>query len=134
MVGEKEGAIMKKIKNLTELRIWVKAKDLAAEIYKLTAAFPRTEKFGLVSQLQRAAISVMANIAEGFYRQTTKELISFLINARGSAGEAISHLLISSELSYVSEKQAKELIQQYEELIVSTSSLIKALRKRKARK
>jgi len=74
---------MKKIKNLKELRIWMKSKDLVVEIYKLTATFPTSEKFGLTSQLRRAAISVMANIAEGFYRQTTKELISFLINARG---------------------------------------------------
>ncbi|MBU3957236.1 four helix bundle protein [Patescibacteria group bacterium] len=121
---------MKKIKNLKELRIWMKSKDLVVEIYKLTATFPTSEKFGLTSQLRRAAISVMANIAEGFYRQTTKELISFLINARGSAGEVISHLIISTELDYIGKKKSSQLIERYEQLIVSISSLIKSLRKK----
>lgn len=124
---------MKSIKSLNELRIWIKSKDLVVEVYKLTVTFPASEKFGLTSQLRRAVISVMANIAEGFYRQTTKELVSFLINARGSAGEVISHLIISRELDYMSKKESDKLIDEYEQLIISISSLIKSLRKKAGR-
>jgi len=119
------------IKSLFDLRIWVKAKDLAILIYRLTKKFPSSELFGLVSQIQRAAISVAANIAEGYYRQSTKELIQFLVVAKGSAGELISHLFISENLGYISKEDRDMLIEEYEGLIISINSLIKSLSSKK---
>ncbi len=121
----------KVIKSLFDLRIWVKAKDLTILIYRLTKKFPSSELFGLVSQIRRAAISVAANIAEGYYRQSTKELIQFLVMAKGSAGELISHLFISENLGYISKEDRDMLSKEYEGLIISINSLIKSLNSKK---
>ncbi len=70
-----------------DLKVWKKAHGLVLEIYKLTTQFPKDEKYGLIDQLRRAAYSVPANIVEGQSRNTTKEYLSFLYNARGSVEE-----------------------------------------------
>lgn len=72
------------IKSFQDLNIWKEAHQLTLEIYKITNKFPKAETFGLISQIQRAAVSVAANIVEGMGRNTTKELLSFAYNARGS--------------------------------------------------
>jgi four helix bundle protein len=69
------------------LKVWQQAMTLVTEIYTLTATFPSVEKFGLTSQMQRAAVSVPANIAEGFARNGSKELLHFLSIAAGSLSE-----------------------------------------------
>jgi four helix bundle protein len=76
-----------KIQKFEDLRIWQESHKLTIEVYKLTSKFPEEEAFGLISQLRRCSSSVPANIVEGFYRDTTKELVKFPFNARGSAGE-----------------------------------------------
>jgi len=68
----------------------------------LTAKFPPTERYGLSSQMQRAAVSTMSNVAEGFERGTNKEFISFLYIARGSNGEVRSQAYVALDLGYVS--------------------------------
>lgn len=79
---------MSEIRNFKDLLAWQKAMDFVEECYRLTQAFPSHEKFGLAGQLQRAAVSVAANIAEGQGRATTGEFLNFLSIARGSLMEA----------------------------------------------
>jgi four helix bundle protein len=84
-----------------ELEVWKKAHNLVLEIYKLTAEFPKSEAYALVDQIRRAAYSVPANIVEGQSRNTTKEYLSFLYNARGSIEETRHFLLLSRDLKYI---------------------------------
>jgi len=84
------------------LRTWKKSYDLALEIYKATKEFPKHEQFGLISQMRRSAISVSANIAEGYERQHRKEYVQFLTIAKGSLGEVETYLLFSRDLRYIS--------------------------------
>jgi four helix bundle protein len=84
------------------LKLWRRAVDFVVSLYALTASFPREEKFGLTSQIRRAAVSVPANIAEGAGRQSDKEFLYFLSNAQGSASELATEILIARELGYLS--------------------------------
>jgi four helix bundle protein len=84
--------------NLKELKIWSKAIDLATEIYKLTAEFPKEEKYGLTSQIRRSAISVPSNIAEGAGRNSDKEFVYFLGVSNGSSYELQTQLVIHETL------------------------------------
>ena len=92
---------MSTIKSFEELIIWQEARKFTNNIYKLTKNFPQEELYGLTSQIRRAAVSVMSNIAEGFDRRTTKEFISFLIIARASVSEVQNDLYISLDLNYI---------------------------------
>ena len=94
-----------KYKTFEEIPVWKLSHQLTLAIYKITASFPQDEKFALSSQLHRSTSSIPANIAEGFYRHTTKELLTFLYNARGSAGETRYHLLLSKDLGYLNDSK-----------------------------
>ena len=83
-----------------ELTVWKKSMDLVDRIYDLSVGFPREEKFGLWSQMTRAAISVPSNIAEGSGRATPKECVHFLSIARGSLYELTTHLQIAERRRY----------------------------------
>ena len=91
------------------LDVWKKAIDFVVAVYKATEAFPREEKFGLTSQVRRAAVSIAANIAEGAARKSQKEFAYFLSNSQGSASEVETELLIAYRLSYLSENTYLEL-------------------------
>jgi four helix bundle protein len=86
-----------------ELKIWQKSMAIVLDIYRLTKSFPSEEKFGLVSQMRRAAVSVPSNIAEGNGRKSDKEFQQFLIIARGSLCELETQIIISKNLGFVSE-------------------------------
>jgi four helix bundle protein len=92
-----------KITSFEQLLSWQKAALLAVEIYSLTKQFPSAEKFALTDQIQRSAISVSANIAEGFGRITTAEKLHFYTIAYGSLLETKSHLLIAQKIGYINE-------------------------------
>lgn len=98
----------------TELDVWKQARQLASFIYELTAAFPKTEQFGLVSQMRRCVVSVPSNIAEGCGRQHVKETIQFLNIARGSLFELETQTYISKDLGFISEEQLTNSIEQIE--------------------
>jgi four helix bundle protein len=87
-------------KGYEDLLVWQKGIELVKEIYKLTKPFPSDERFGLISQMRRAAVSIPSNIAEGQARHTTKEFIQFLSHAEGSLAELETQIIVSSELGY----------------------------------
>ena len=84
-----------------DLILWQKAKRLSLEIYRATKSFPKDELYGLSSQIRRAAVSVVSNVAEGQGRMTTGEFIQFLGHARGSLFELQTQLEIAHELGYI---------------------------------
>jgi len=91
-----------KINRFSDLTVWQKAHELTLATYKLTEKFPRSEQFGIVSQLRRSAASVSANIAEGFGRRTTKELLRCLQISRGELEETRYFMILSRDLKHIS--------------------------------
>ena len=85
-----------------KLDLWKKAIEFVVSVYKATESFPKDEKFGLTSQLRRAAVSIVANIAEGAGRKSSKEFRQFLSHSQGSASEVDTELVIAHRLSYLS--------------------------------
>lgn len=89
------------MQNYKDLKIWEKLFNLIFDIYQLTKVFPSDEKFGLISQIRRYAISIPSNIAEGHGRRSNKEFARFLNIAIGSANELETQILISEKLKYI---------------------------------
>jgi four helix bundle protein len=102
--------------------------DLTDMIYDLTTNFPSTEKFGLATQMRRAAVSVPSNIAEGQARHSTKEFLQFLSHASGSLAELDTQLLLTIRRKYVTEAQAKSAFA----LIGEIQRMIAAMRRKLA--
>ena len=105
-----------KPRHYKELLIWQKGMALAKLVYKLSLQFPADERYGLTSQVRRAAVSVPSNIAEGQARHTTKEFLLFLSHAQGSLGELETQLLLSLELGYARQEAVNPGLQEIEEL------------------
>lgn len=99
-----------------KLNIWTESIEVVMSIYEITKSFPDDEKFGLVSQMRRAGISVTSNIAEGSSRQTVKHFNHFLTLALGSINELQSQLIISQKLNYVSTDDQIKLEQELTKL------------------
>jgi four helix bundle protein len=114
-----------------ELLVWQKARTLAVSIYRATEQFPRSEQYGLVSQLRRAAVSVASNIAEGQGRLTTGEFQHFLGQARGSLLEVETQLAISCDLGSLSRQTCEELERESYQVLGLINRLLEALRQRK---
>lgn len=100
------------IKSFRDLDVWQRAKALAVQIYQLTDSFPASQKYTLSSQMQRAAVSVPSNIAEGQVRHATKDYIRFLNIALGSIAELETQTLIAKELGYI-KCDVQDLINEY---------------------
>lgn len=113
-----------------KLEVWIEAKKLSKEIYLITANFPATEKFGLISQLRRASISIASNIAEGSARKSYKDKAHFSTMAFSSAVEVLNQLIISFELNFISEIDYLRLRKQIE----SVTNKLNALRNYQADK
>ena len=94
-----------------ELNVWKESMKLVFEIYRLTKNFPANEKFGLTSQMQRSAVSIPSNIAEGWSRNYDKVFIQFLNTAQGSAAELETQLIIAAELKFATEGSIAELLE-----------------------
>lgn len=98
------------IQSYRDLIVWKKSMALALDVYRSTQEFPKTETYGLVSQLRRAAVSIPSNIAEGQARLSTGEFRQFLGNARGSLMEVETQILISQELGYLGMSKSESLL------------------------
>jgi four helix bundle protein len=97
------------VKSFEDLTVWQEAHKLTLEVYKLTARFPGAEKYGIISQLRRCSSSVPANIAEGFGRATTRELLRCLQIARGELEETRYFVLLSRDLGYVTSQVCNDV-------------------------
>ena len=111
-----------------DLVAWQKAMDLVQDVYAITARFPSEEKFGLVSQLRRAAVSIPSNIAEGYSRRTRSDYIHFLDIARGSANEVETQLLIAIRLSFVANREVNPTVDLTNEVQRILKGLVKSLK------
>ncbi|MDO9275613.1 MAG: four helix bundle protein [Lutibacter sp.] len=108
-----------------KLEVWKESIKLVKSIYVLTNNFPENEKFGLVSQLRRATISISSNLAEGTSRSTNKDKAHFTTMAYSSAMEILNQLILSKELNFIDEKDYEKL----REDINKISNMLNALRK-----
>lgn len=98
------------MRNFKELKIWQKGIEIATNCFKLTSSFPKEEKFGLISQLNRACVSIPSNIAEGSSRRTNKDYNHFIQISLGSCFEAETQLLIAEELKFGNAELIKQLL------------------------
>ena len=117
-----------KTQSYRDLIVWQKSMELAKQLYELTALLPSAEKFGLVSQIRRAAASVPSNIAEGQARHTTGEFILFISHAEGSAAELDTQLQLSLDLGFLTPDQTTVAFG----LIDEVRRMLNALRRRLA--
>jgi len=112
-----------------ELLVWQKAKALVVHVYKATQQFPKTETYGLTSQIRRAAVSVASNIAEGQGRLTPGEFLHFLGQARGSLLELDTQLAISLDLTYLESETHRGMEQELYQVLGLLNRLIESLRR-----
>lgn len=97
---------MSKAKTFNDLIVWQKAHDLVINIYNMTKLFPTEEKFGLTSQMRRSAVSIPANVAEGFAKRGIKDKCNFYNIAQGSLEELKYYLILSKDLGYIKENDS----------------------------
>ena len=102
--------------NYKDLLVWQKSIQLVTDIYKLTKTFPSEEVYGLISQMQRAAVSIPSNIAEGNERNSKKEFAHFLCIARGSLSELETQVIIAEKLEYINKNQSTQILNNCHEL------------------
>ncbi|MBV9215268.1 MAG: four helix bundle protein [Acidobacteria bacterium] len=119
---------MATFKRFEEIQAWQKARIATRRVYELTRSGDFSKDFGLANQIRRAAVSVMANIAEGNGRRTNKDFASFLVQAHGSAAEVQSHLYVALDLEYIEADSFKELYDLTDEVSRMTMSLAQHLR------
>jgi len=117
----------KSTENFKDLIAWQKAMQVAELVYKLTSKFPTEEKFGLVSQMRRAAVSVPSNIAEGQARHTTGEFILFISHAEGSVAELETQLLLATNLGFTTADQAATTVSLLDEVRRMLNALRRSL-------
>lgn len=119
-----EGA---EIRSYRDLRVWQAGMDLAEQCYQLTRDFPRSELFGMTSQIRRAAASVPANIAEGYGREHRGEYMKFLRIAQGSLKELETHLLLAERCQVASSQATRPILARCESLGKMLRTLIRRL-------
>lgn len=119
---------MKAVVNFKELIVWQKSMNLVTVIYSNTKDFPKSEVFGLTSQLRRSAVSVPSNIAEGFGRKSNAEFRRFLNISNGSLNEALTQADLAFRVGYLKKEQLEEIEKLYTEVAKMINSLSKSLK------
>lgn len=112
--------------NHKDLIVWQKSMELVTDIYIETRNFPADERYGIVSQMRRAAVSIPSNISEGYGRMNDKETVQFLRVALGSAVELETQILISKNLDFFQINKASELLRDIQAIVKMLNSLIKS--------
>ena len=120
------------IKGYQDLEVWQKTMDLVVMCYQATKEFPKSEVYSLASQLQRAAVSIPANIAEGRERKYKKEFVQHLSIAYSSLAELETHIQIAQRLDYISSDKTKRLLEITGEIGRMLNGLRKSIEKRNA--
>ncbi len=118
------------VKDVEEMDVFKLAHELAVQVYRLTATFPREEIYGLTSQMRKAATSVPSNIMEGANRDSRADYRRFVGISRGSAGEIRYHVLLAMDLEYLSRAGGERLRSQYLRVIQMLTKLAKSLQRR----
>ncbi len=122
------------MKSYRDLRFWKSSVDFAEKIYRHTARFPADERFGLIAQMRRVAVSIPSNVAEGQGRITTGEWIQFVGQARGSLYELQTQILIAEQLGYIDADLRTSLFTETESIARDLSGFIRFLRRKRAKK
>lgn len=115
---------MKAAQRFEDLIVWQKAHAFVLCVYKLTASFPKSEIYGLISQFRRAAVSIPANIAEGFRKRGEADKVRFLNIAQGSLEECRYYLILTRDLAYGETQAAFSLIEEVSKLLQGYSRAI----------
>ncbi len=118
------------VKSYRDLLVWQEAMDLVVTCYQVTKTFPKSEMYGLVSQLQRAAVSIPSNISEGRARQHSKEFLQYLSIACGSLAEVETHIQIAERLHYMDSDNVKQLLDKTAEIGRMLHGLRRSIEKR----
>jgi len=116
------------IEKFEDINAWKESRNLVNAVYQITAKQPFSKDFGLKDQIQRAAVSVMNNIAEGFERDNNREFIRFLVYSKGSAGEVRSLLYVALDLQYITESEFRNLYDDAVSIIKQISKFIQYLK------
>lgn len=111
-----------------ELLVWQKSINFVTEIYKKTESFPKSEMYGLVSQIRRATVSIASNIAEGNSRRSVPDYVQFLRISRGSCAEVEIQLIISKNLGFLNEEKSLKLNQDITEISKMLNGRINSLK------
>lgn len=104
------GGFMAAITSFRDLRVWQAGMNLVEQVYKMTGCFPKSETYGLSSQMQRAAVSIPSNIAEGYVRESTKEYLYHLSIAQASLAELSTQIEIATRLAYISPQESNQTL------------------------
>lgn len=113
--------------DFTEMPVWQKGMKVAVRIQEITKDFPRSEDYGVTSQIRRASLSISGNLAEGFGRRHTKDKLNFYYFSRGSIMETRSHLIYCQKVGYIKEAETDIIQKDLIELIFELNKLIKSL-------
>ncbi|HEV2388860.1 MAG TPA: four helix bundle protein [Candidatus Acidoferrales bacterium] len=114
------------IRDYKDLQVWQKGMELAKRVYRLTKNFPAEEKFGLVSQMRRAVVSIPSNLAEGHARNTTGEFVQFISHAQGSLAELDTQCRLSVTLGFCNDADTEPVSL----LITELQKMLKGLRRK----
>ena len=117
---------MEKSKSFTDLIVWQKAHEFVLNVYKLSADFPGNEIYGLISQFRRAAVSIPANIAEGFVKKGKLDKLRFYNIAQGSIQECKYYIILSKDLNYLEDENLINLLDEVAKLLQSYMNTLKS--------
>lgn len=120
----------KKIRKFTDLVAWQQARGLAKQTYNVSMILPPEERYGLASQMKRAAVSVPSNIAEGFKRDTMKDKIRFYVQAHGSLTELQNQIIIGNDVGLIEDGMKKGLLEFADQVDALLTGLIRASKER----
>lgn len=123
-MGQKEGGMREAARNFQDLIVWQKAHLFVLDVYRYTEHFPKQEVYGLTSQLRRAAVSIPANIAEGFKKKGPRDKVRFLNIAQGSIEESRYYLILASDLNYGENTSFMSQLEQVSKLLESYAAAI----------
>jgi four helix bundle protein len=118
------------LKTYKELKVWQKSYNLCLELYRITAKFPKEEKYGLTSQIRRSVVSIPSNIAEGYGRKTTRDYIRMLYISYGSICELETQVLLAGDLNFIEKDELVLLKNKIAEIEIMSKTLIRSLEKK----